>query len=130
MPLGTNAPNDCPAEPLKWKRMVSSGSPEGPWRRVSSLPVMVPTTRLVLRIAGELGAQPRVLRGDAHRAGVEVAGPHHDAAERDQGRGGEAELLGAEQRADHHVAARLELAVHLHADAAAEVVQDQHLMGL
>ena len=58
-----------------------------------------------------------------------MAGPHHDAAERDQGRGGEAELLGAEQRPDHHVAARLELAVHLHADAAAEVVQDQHLMG-
>jgi len=35
----------------------------------------------LLRIAGELGAQLRVLRGDPHRAGVQMAGAHHDAAE-------------------------------------------------
>src|SRR5436305_5993694 len=50
MPRGMKAPKDCPAEPLKWKWMVSSGNPAGPWRRVTSLPVMVPTTRLVLRM--------------------------------------------------------------------------------
>ena len=54
----------------------------------------------VLRVAGELLAQLRVLRRDADRAGVEVADAHHDAAERDQRRRREAELLGAEQRAD------------------------------
>ena len=70
----------------------------------------------VLRVAGEALAQLRVLRGDAHRAGVEVAGAHHHAAQRDERRGGEAELLGAQQRADHHVAAGLELAVHLDRD--------------
>ena len=43
----------------------------------------------------ELRPQPRVLRGDAHRAGVQVAGAHHDAAERDERGGGEAELLRA-----------------------------------
>ena len=53
----------------------------------------------VLGLAGEARAQLRILRGDADRAGVEVAVAHHDAAQRDQRRGGEAELLGAEQRA-------------------------------
>ena len=54
----------------------------------------------VLGLALELLAQLRVLRRDADRAGVEVADAHHDAARRDQRRGGEAELLGAEQRGD------------------------------
>ena len=38
----------------------------------------------VLGQAGEALAQLGVLRGDAHRAGVEVADAHHDAAEGDQ----------------------------------------------
>ncbi len=38
----------------------------------------------------------------------EVAHAHHDAARRDERRGGEAQLLGAEQRGDHHVAAGLQ----------------------
>ena len=82
------------------------------------------------RRAGELRAQRRVLRGDAHRAGVQVALAHHDAAHGDQRRGGEAELLGAQQRGDGHVAAGLQLAVGLHAHAAAQVVHHQHLLGL
>ncbi len=48
----------------------------------------------------------------------------------DQRRGGEAELLGAQQRGDGHVAAGLELAVGLHDDAAAQVVQHQRLVRL
>ena len=76
----------------------------------------------------ELLAQLGVLRGDADRAGVEVALAHHDAAQRDQRRGGEAELLGAEHGGDHHVAARLDAAVGLQHDAAAEVVHHQRLV--
>ena len=72
----------------------------------------------VLRLAGELLAQPRILRGDAGRAGVQVADAHHDAARGDERRGGEAEFLGAEQRGDGDVAAGLELAVGLDGDAA------------
>ena len=72
-----------------------------------------------LRLAGEPLAQHRVLRGHTDRAGVEVTHPHHDAARHHQRRGGEAELLGAEQRGDHDVAAGLELAVDLHDDAVA-----------
>ena len=54
----------------------------------------------VLGRALEALAQLRVLRGDADRAGVQVAGAHHDAAGRDQRRGREAHLVGAEHRGD------------------------------
>ena len=69
-----------------------------------------------------------ILRRDAHRAGVQVADAHHDAAHHDQRRRGEAVLLGAEQRADHHVAPGLHLAVHLHDDAVAQLVEHEHLL--
>ena len=75
-------------------------------------------------------AQLGVLGGDAHRAGVEVADAHHDAAAHDQRGGGEAVLLGPEQGGDHHVAPGLELAVDLHHDAVAEPVAHQRLLGL
>ena len=47
-----------------------------------------------------------------------------------QRRGGEAELLGAEQRGDHDVAAGLQLAVALHDDAVAQAVEQQRLLRL
>ena len=84
----------------------------------------------ILGLAVEPLPQIGVLRGDAHRAGAEVALPHQDAAQRDQGRRAEAEPLGAQQGADHHVAAGPHLAVALHEDAVAEAVQDQRLLGL
>ena len=80
--------------------------------------------------AGELLAQLRVLRRHAHRAGVQVADAHHHAAHHDQRRRGEAELLRPEQRADDDVPARLHLAVHLHDDAVAQLVEDEHLLRL
>ncbi len=84
----------------------------------------------VLGLADEALAQHRVLRRDADRAGVEMALAHHDAAGRDQRRGREAELVGAEQRADHDVAAGAHAAVDLHRDARAQAVHDQRLMRL
>ena len=83
-----------------------------------------------LRLAAEPGAQLRVLRGHAHRAGVEVADAHHDAPADHERRGGEAELLGAEQRGDDHVATGLHLPVGLHHDAVAQPVEQQRLLGL
>ena len=82
----------------------------------------------MLGLAGEALAQHRILRGDADRAGVEVALAHHDAAFDHQRRGGETEFVGAEQRADDDVAAGLHLAVDLDADAAAQAVQHQRLL--
>jgi hypothetical protein len=83
----------------------------------------------MLGLAGEALAQHRILGGDADRAGVQMALAHHDAAFDDQRRGGEAELVGAQQRADDHIAAGLHLAVDLHADAAAQAVEHQRLLG-
>ena len=69
----------------------------------------------VLGQALEALAQHRVLRGDADRAGVEMALAHHDAAGRDQRCGREAVFVGAEQSCDHHVASRAQAAVGLQA---------------
>ncbi len=84
----------------------------------------------VLGLAGEFLAQHRILRRDADRAGVQVALAHHDAARCDERRGGEAEFVRAEQRADDDVAAGLHLAVGLDGDAAAQAVQHQRLLRL
>ena len=84
----------------------------------------------MLGLSREFPAQLRILRRDADRARVEVALPHHDAALDDERRRREAELVGAEHRADDDVAAGLDLAVHLHRDAAAEPVQHQRLLRL
>ena len=78
----------------------------------------------------EARAQDRVLGGDAHRAGVEMALAHHDAAHGDERHGGEAEFLCAEKSRDDHVATGLQLAVGLHLDAAAQIVEQKHLLRL
>ncbi len=74
-------------------------------------------------------AQHRILRRHADRAGVQVALAHHDAAGRDQRGRREAELVGAEQGADHDVAARAQAAVDLQRDPAAQAVAHQRLVG-
>ena len=84
----------------------------------------------VLGLAGELGAQHRVLRRDADGAGVQVALAHHDAAGRDQRCGRKAELVGAEQRADDDVTSGPDAAVDLNGDASAQAVGDERLMRL
>ena len=84
----------------------------------------------VLGHAGEARAQLGILGGDPDRAGVQVADAHHDAAHRDQRGGREAELVGAQQRADDDVAPGLDLTVDLDRDPAAQVVEQQRLLGL
>ncbi len=84
----------------------------------------------VLGIALESGAKLRVLGGDADGAGVEVAHPHHHAAEGYQGPGGEAEFLGAEEGGYRDVPAREELAVGFDDDPAPKIVEQQGLVSL
>ena len=84
----------------------------------------------VLGLAGELRPQLGILRGDAHRARIQVADPHHDASGSDQRGAGDAKFLGTQQRGDCHIATRLQLPVGLHHDAAAEVVNHQRLVRL
>src|SRR5574343_1304646 len=83
----------------------------------------------VFRLAGEALAQLRILGGDTHRAGVEVALAHHDAAFDHQRRGGEAEFVGTQQGTDDDVAAGLHLTVDLNADTRTQTVQHQGLLG-
>ena len=73
-------------------------------------------------LADEALAQNGVLRRHADRAGVQVALPHHDAAGRDERRGGEAEFVGAEKGADNDIAAGPDAAIDLQGDAAAQTV--------
>ena len=80
--------------------------------------------------AVKAAAQFRILRRDADRAGVEMAFAHHDAARGDERGGGDAEFVGAQQRADHDFAARADAAIDLHGDTAAQPVQHQRLMRL
>ena len=82
----------------------------------------------VLGRACEARAQNRVLGGDADGAGIQVALAHHDAAHGDEGHCGEAEFFRAEQGGDDDIAAGLQLAVGLHADAAAQIVEQQDLL--
>ena len=84
----------------------------------------------MLGLAVEAGTQDRVLSGHPHRTGVQVTLAHHDAAGRDERRGGEAELLGAQQGPDGHVPAGAQAPVHLDGDARAQAVQQQGLLGL
>ena len=84
----------------------------------------------VLGLAAEAPAQYRILRRDTHRARVQVTLAHHDAAFDDERRGREAELVGAEQRADRDVAAGLHLAVDLHGDAPPQPIQHERLLRL
>ena len=83
----------------------------------------------MFRLAVEARAQHRVLGGNANRAGVEVALAHHDAACGDQRSRGKAELIRTQQGGNRHVAAGAQAAIGLHADAAAQVVEDQRLLG-
>ena len=82
----------------------------------------------VLGLAGKTAAQHRILRGHAHRAGVEVALAHHDAALGHQRCRGKAEFIGPQDAADHHVAPGLHLTIGLDAHAAAQTVEHQRLL--
>ncbi len=84
----------------------------------------------VLRLAGELLDQVEALGGDAHRAGVGVTGARHLAADSHQRRRAEGELVRAQQRTHHHVAAVLEAAIDPHPHAAAQPVGQQGVLRL
>ena len=74
---------------------------------------------------GELGPEVLALRGDPGRAGVEMALAGHVAADRDERRRPERELLGAEQRGHEQVPPGLQPAIGAQRDAIAQVVAQQ-----
>ena len=84
----------------------------------------------LLRRPREALAQLGPLGRDSHRAAVEMAGAHHQAALGEEKRGSEAVLVGAEQSRDDDVAPGLEAAVHAHAHTAAQPLGDERLLRL
>ena len=82
----------------------------------------------ILVVTAEVLAQFGVLRGYTHRAGVGVALAHHHAAQHNEHRGAEAELLSTEQSHGYDVAAGLDLAVGLQAHLAAQAVEHERLL--
>ncbi len=111
-------------------RLVERAEPQGGEQRAHLLGDVLEEGLDELGLAREPLPEDRVLRRDAHGAGVEVAHPHHDAAADDERGSGEAVLLGPEQRGDDDVAPGLELAVGLHDDPVAQAVEQQGLLGL
>ena len=83
----------------------------------------------MLGLAREFLAQIGVLRCNTHRAGIQMAFAHHDAAFHDQRRGGKTEFIRTQQRADSHVTSGFHLTIGLHAHTAAQAVQHQCLLG-
>src|SRR5215217_966465 len=84
----------------------------------------------VLGRTGKALSELGVLCRDAHRARIQVADAHHDAASGHQRRRRESEVLGPEERRHGDVAARLELAVGLQYHAPPQSVLHEHLLGL
>src|SRR5262249_1952167 len=60
----------------------------------------------------------------------QVANTHHDATHGHQGGGRETEFFSAKQRRDNDVPAGFQLAVSLHNDAGAQVIENESLMRL
>ena len=83
----------------------------------------------VLGTAGELAPQLRILGGNTNWTGVQVADAHHDAALNHQRSGSKTKLLSTQQHRDHDITTGLELAIALHADAVAQPVEHQGLLG-
>src|SRR5215204_1932704 len=83
----------------------------------------------VLGRTGKTPSELGILGRDTHRARVQVAYAHHDAARGHERRRGESEILGPEERRHGDVAARLELAVRLQDHTPPQPVLDEHLLG-
>ena len=82
------------------------------------------------RLTAEAFPQDWILCCHAHRAGIEMADPHHDAAAHDERCSREAEFLRPEEGGDDDVTARLELAVSLNDNPVAQAVDHEGLLGL
>ena len=76
----------------------------------------------VIWAAHEFLAQLRVLRGDAHRAGVEMALAHHNTAQCDQRRGRETHLLSTQKGGYHNVTSRFKPTIGLQYSTTSQIV--------
>ncbi len=80
-------------------------------------------------ISGIGGTEFGVLGGDSGGTGIEMPDAHHNTAEGDEGSGGESEFFGTQEGCYGDVSSGFELSIGFDDDAAAEVIQDEGLMG-
>ena len=83
----------------------------------------------LIGVAHKFFAQFGMLRGHTHRAGIEVANAHHDAAHGDECCGGKSKFFGTEQGCNNHIAPGFELSVGFDYDARSQIVEHEGLMG-
>ena len=83
----------------------------------------------MFRFAFEILTKLRVLGRDADGAGIFLTDTHHQAADGHERSGGKAVFLRTEEGGDGDIAAGLQLAVSFHNHAAAEVVEEEDLIG-
>ena len=81
----------------------------------------------VFRLTGKALTEFRILRCNTHRALVRVALSIHHAAKANEQVRCKAKFFGTEEGCDHHVTARLELAIDLEFHAATQVIEDKCL---
>src|SRR6185295_18604847 len=81
------------------------------------------------RVTAEPGSQGWILRGDSDRTRVQMTNAHHDATQSHEWCGCKSKFFGSQQRCNNYIASGFELAVCLNGDAAAEVVEQQRLVG-
>src|SRR5205823_2522877 len=84
----------------------------------------------LLRGRSELRAQLRSLRGDSDGAGIEVTGPHHQAAFGEEQRRAERDLVRTEQRCEQDVTAGLQPAVRTQTHSPAQAALDEDALCL
>src|SRR5579872_711501 len=71
------------------------------------------------RFAGKAQSQSFVLRGDAHRARIQMALTSHNASQREQSSRAETEFVGSQQRTDDDISSEFESAVDAQSNPAA-----------
>ncbi len=80
------------------------------------------------RFSGKARAQRFVLRGDADRAGIQMALPGHDATNRQQRRGAKSKFIGAQNRRENNVARKFQASVHAERKTRTEARANQSVM--
>ena len=80
-------------------------------------------------LAGKFFAKFRILGGNSHRTGIEMADPHHSATQGHQGDRAETEFLGSQQAGNGDIAGCFELAIAFQRHPASQAVYDEGLLG-
>ena len=83
----------------------------------------------VFRFACKTFSQFRILGGNTHRAGIQIADTHHHTAHGNQRSSCETEFFCTQKGCNHHITACHQLAIGFNNDFITKIIHDQCLMG-